>query len=69
MMSDWEMDDRPLAACLKAWAAERGMTRQQAAHELRVPLRTYNGWCDGRGTGSEGMARRLMTMIDGAVAS
>lgn len=59
---DWEADDRPLAACLKAWAKTVG-GRDAAAAALRVSRKTFDGWCDGRGAGHEGMVRRLMTLV------
>lgn len=64
---DWETDPRPLADCLKAWHAERGWTRDQAAAELRVSRTTYDGWCAGRRTDREASLRRMMTLIDSAL--
>lgn len=58
---DWEADERPLSDCLKAWAKSIG-GRDAAAAALRVSRKTYDGWCDGRGAGQEGMVRRLMTL-------
>lgn len=60
---DWEADDRPFSDVLKAWARRRG-GRDAAAEALRVSRKTLDGWCDGRGAAQEGMARRLMTLID-----
>jgi hypothetical protein len=34
------------------------------AGQLRVPRKTYDGWCDGRTPASEAMVRRMMTLID-----
>jgi len=63
---DWEADPRPFSECLKAWVAERGWTRNQAAAELRVPRSTYDKWCDGGKCDREASLRRLMTLIDRA---
>ena len=61
---DWEHDGRTLAEALKSWHAAHGWTRDEAAAELRVPRSTYDGWCAGRSSPTERMARRLMTLID-----
>jgi hypothetical protein len=63
---DWEVDPRPLAECLKAWAKTRG-GRDAAAESLRVSRSTFDGWCDGRGASQERMVRRLMTLTDRAL--
>ena len=60
---DWETDPRPLGECLKSWHRARGLTRDQAAAELGVPLSTYNGWCLGRPAERELTIRRLMTLL------
>ena len=54
------------AADLKAWAKRVGLTRDQAAAELRVPRSTYDGWCAGKGPAIEGPLRRLMELIEAA---
>jgi hypothetical protein len=41
---------------------------REAAGQLRVPRKTYDGWCDGRMPASEAMVRRLMTLIDAHAA-
>lgn len=59
---DWEADARPFPEALKAWHADRGLTRDQASAELRVPRSTYDGWCAGRPCDREATIRRLMTL-------
>lgn len=61
---NWEADHRPLADCLKDWHGRHRWGREAAAHELRTPVSTYNGWCAGRPCAQEGAIRRLMTLID-----
>ncbi len=67
-MIDYETDPRPLADCLKDFAARinDGKTygaRPKAAKELRAPEATLKGWMDGRPCGHEAMLRRLMSLL------
>jgi hypothetical protein len=67
-MTDWEADPRPLSDCLKAWHKTRGWSRDEAATALRVPRKTYDGWCDGRMPEREAMIRRMMSLIDAGIS-
>lgn len=61
---DWETDPQSFAECLKGWHGRPGWTRDRAAAELRVPRRSYDGWCNGRPCEREMSMRRFMTLID-----
>lgn len=61
---DWERDGRAFGDVLKAWHGNRGLTRDEAAAELRVPRSTYDGWCAGRASSVERTVRRLITLLD-----
>ena len=60
------MNPNTFAADLKAWTKRMGYTRAQAAEALGAPFTTFEGWCAGRQPAMEGMARRLMAMLEGA---
>lgn len=67
-MTDYETDARPLADCLKDFAAilnggKSYGARPIAATELRVNVTTFKGWLDGRPCAQEASMRRLMTLI------
>ncbi len=48
------------AAELKEWRSKRGFTQRKAAQWLRVSLRTYQGWEQGRRVSLAGPVRELM---------
>lgn len=68
-MHDWEADPRPLGECLKARAAARGLTRDEAAAEMRIPRGSYDQMCSGRPVDREATIRLLMTLLDRAAVS
>lgn len=63
---DWESDPRPFGELLKAWHAARGLSRDEAAAELRVPRASYDSWCSGRACEREASLRRLMMLLEHA---
>lgn len=68
-MIDYEVDPRPFADCLKAFAAavnggKAYGARPLAAAELRTPEDTLAGWMKGRPCQQEASYRRLMTLIE-----
>lgn len=66
----WIDDPRPLAECLRAWAAAHGVERYGVAPWLstslnRVSLRTVEGWLSGsKPGGAEPVIRLAMTLLD-----
>lgn len=54
------------AADLKSWIKRMGYTRERAAAALDVPKTTLDGWCAGRPPALEGMARKLMGLLEAA---
>lgn len=67
-MTDYEADERSFSQCLKDFAlavngGQQYGSRNAAALELRVPLKTLSGWMDGRSCAHEMSFRRLMTLL------
>lgn len=67
-MTNYEIDPRPLAECLKAFALDCNDgkaygARGKAAAELRITDKTLQNWMDGTNCPYEATIRRLMTMI------
>ena len=62
--TNWEIDPRPFATCLRAWRIRHGWGRVRAAAELRVSQSTHDRWCAGQVYNREAAILRLMTMID-----
>lgn len=64
----WESDPRPLAECLRDWAARHGVAwgvSTWLAERTGASQRTIEGWLAGkRPAGAEPVIRRLMTLLD-----
>ena len=59
-----------LANDLRSWRLALGWTRKQAASFLRVPLRTLEGWEQGRRKpDQEGPIRKLMELSENQPAT
>lgn len=63
MARAYETDPTAFPALLKRWHRELGLTRDEAAAELRVPRSTYDGWCNGKRCEREATIRRLMDVL------
>ena len=61
--ASWENDPRPFAEVIREWGHRRGLTRQQQADTLGVPLTTLNGWHAGRPASAERVVRKLMDAL------
>lgn len=57
-------DGDDFAATLNGWRKRMGLSRNEAAQELRVPVTTLLGWLAKRPCRHEGMARRLMELLE-----
>lgn len=65
MSKDWTKDPRPFSDCLVAWTKHNRLTREEAANQLRIPLRAYNGWAyEGTACRFERSLRLLMSLLD-----